>query len=191
MLGGGIGHRPFARRMRRNRAIVDDPSSLRRLPPHQAKCRPRAQEHPRQIDVHCIQPVLHRNVVNRRGRGENPCIVKEHIKPPRIGGKTRKRGLDRARIRHVAGQHHRLRVILGHSLQRLAPPCEQPDPPSGLQKRFRRCPSDPVARACHDDCFHVTPSSGVSSSGATGARKSSIPSGCAGRARRFRTTQRN
>ena len=72
VLGRRIGNRARARRMRRDRAVVDDAAAHRLLPAHGAKRRPRAQEGAGEIDRHDVVPDLDRDLVDQC-RSCSPC----------------------------------------------------------------------------------------------------------------------
>jgi hypothetical protein len=82
---GGVrrGQRP--RRVRGDRAIVDDAAALRVLRSHDAKRLPSAEEHPGEVYVHHVLPFGEREFVDQPGRGAHTGVVEQQIHPAVVG----------------------------------------------------------------------------------------------------------
>ncbi len=80
VLGRGVGGRIGPRRMRGDRAVVDDPPAHRLLILHDPERLLRAQEGARQDRVDDGLPALERQLFDRRG-GAKPGVVEQHIEP--------------------------------------------------------------------------------------------------------------
>ena len=82
MLGRGVGRRVRARRVRGDRAVVDDPPAARRLRLHRPEGRLRAQERAREVDVDDLLPVRVRRCPRSGRRREMPALLKSRSTRP-------------------------------------------------------------------------------------------------------------
>ena len=105
VLGGGVGRRVRARRVRRDRPVVDDAPATRLLALHDPERFLRAQEDPGHVHVHHLLPLLVGEVFQRHGGRPHPGVVEEHVEAPERLLRLREEGAHRGRIGDV-GRHH-------------------------------------------------------------------------------------
>ena len=81
VLGRGVGRRERPRRMRGDRAVVDDAAAARLLVLHDAEGVLRAQERAGEVGVHHRLPLRQRQILEIDGRRAHAGIVEEHVEP--------------------------------------------------------------------------------------------------------------
>ena len=79
VLGRGVGHRVGPRRVRRDRAVVDDATALRRLRLHDLDRLLRAQERAGQDGIDHRLPLLVAQLLHRYSRSTEACIVEQEV----------------------------------------------------------------------------------------------------------------
>ena len=79
VLGGRVGRRVRPRRVRRDRAVVDDPAAARVLRLHDPERLLRAEEDAGQVDVDDALPLLEGQVLQRDRRRADAGIVEQEI----------------------------------------------------------------------------------------------------------------
>ena len=178
VLGRRVADRPRARRIGRDRAVVDDASALRRLPPHLREGDARGVEHAGQVHRDRTVPVVGVDLVDGAGGREDARVVEQDVEPPPPVDQLADGGLDLGPPRDVAGQDQRL-AGRGDTVQRIGTAGEEPDPPAGGQRPLgHRSPDARAGARDQHGLRHV--SSSLSSSGTSGAFRSAVPSGPAG-----------
>ena len=73
-----------ARRVRRDRAVVDDAAAARRLILHQPERLLRAQKRAGEIGVDDLAPFLERHVLERQERRVHAGVVEQHVEPAEL-----------------------------------------------------------------------------------------------------------
>ena len=141
------GHR--ARRVRRDRAVVDDASAARALRLHDAERFLRAQEGPGEVGIDDELPALDRQILERHRRGADSRVVEQEVEPPERLFRFGEQRLDRGRIGDV-GRHDqafRRRAFLGGLLEFVLAPPGQHHGVARLHQRQRRRLADAGPRA--------------------------------------------
>ena len=92
VLGGGVGRGVRPRRVRGDRAVVDDAPAARRLVLHQPEGFLRAQERAGQVDVDDALPLLERQVLERDAGRVLAGVVEEHVEPAELLLRGREQG---------------------------------------------------------------------------------------------------
>ena len=154
VLGRGVGPGVRARRVRGDRAVVDDAPAARILRLHDPDGLLRAEEQAGQVDVDDVLPLLEGHVLDRDAGRVDAGVVEQEVAAAELGANGREQGLDRGLVRHV-GRHHEAaraeRAPLGRrGLKRVAPPAGQRDAPAGAHQRQRGMLAD-AASGTRDD----------------------------------------
>ncbi len=155
MFGGGVGRGERPRRMRRDRAIVDDAAAARRLVLHDPERVLGAQKRSGQVGVHHGLPLLEAEILKIHRRCAHAGIVEEHIEPAidlhHLGEQRR----DRSGIGHVGGYRKALADIVAELLGLLqhlhAPPGEHHGKSSVHQRQRCRAPHTGACTGHHGD----------------------------------------
>ena len=153
MLGRGVGRRVRARRMRRDRAVVDDASAARVLVLHHPERLLHAEEHAGQVDVHDVPPLLDGQVLEWYARGADAGVVEQQVQAAEGLLRLREQRLHRLRIAHVGRHRQRPRAcarVLHGLLQRILAPSRERDAVPVLQERERYALADAAACARND-----------------------------------------
>ena len=79
MFGRGVGRRVGTRRVRRDRAVVDDAAAARALLFHHAIGGLRAEKHASQIDVDHRLPFFVGEIFEQNARGIGAGVVEQHV----------------------------------------------------------------------------------------------------------------
>jgi hypothetical protein len=144
------------RRGRRNRAVVDDAPAPRRLRLHGAEGRLDAIEHPAQVGVDHLPPVLDGQVLQRHARRKHARVVEQQVHPAPSTEHGVEQVLNRGRIGHIGGHDQRAsrraRMVC-HSLQGLLAAPGEGHVPARVQQRQRHDFADAAAGAGHDGCL--------------------------------------
>lgn len=140
--------------MGRDRAVIDDPPTLRLLGAHDAKGRAGAVEHAIHIDIDHIGKCRRIHLIGQGRIGAAPGIVEQNIQPTPQPCRLVETVADCGRIRDVAGQDQRL-VILRRLTQAAQMPAQQPDMPAIAQEAAGGGAPDAAARAGDQDAAPI------------------------------------
>ena len=113
VLGAGVGHGVGARRMGRDRAVVDDAAASRVLVLHDPKCGLRTQEHAGEVDVDHGLPFLQAQVLKRDPRRVDTGVVEQQVDAAEPGPGLGKQRIDLLGIGDVGGQRKRAVTSVG------------------------------------------------------------------------------
>ena len=154
MLGGCIGRRERPWRVRRDRAVVDDPAAARALVLHDAEGVLGAQERRGQIGRHHRLPLRKAEILEIHRRRAHAGIVEQHIEPAIGRLHLDEQGFDRGGIGHVGGNRQAFAAegcaeALG-LLQLVETPADQHDGEPGLHQR-QRCGAADAGAGAGDD----------------------------------------
>ena len=116
MLGRGIGRGVRARRVRRDRAVVDDAAAARVLVLHDAEGVLGAQERAGEVGVHHRLPLLEAEVLEIDRRRAHAGVVEQHVQPAVAVHRLGEQGGDRAGVGHVGGNAQALADIVAELL---------------------------------------------------------------------------
>ena len=122
VLGRGIGDRARARRVRRDRAVVDDAAAARVLRLHDLDRFLRAQEHAGEVGIDDLLPGLVGQVLERHRRRADAGIVEQDVEAAEGLLGLGEQRLDRRGIADVGGDGEALgagRLSLAHGLFQL------------------------------------------------------------------------
>ena len=106
VLGRSVGDRHGARRVRRDRAVVDDAAALGRLRLHDLDRFLGAPEHRVQVDVDHRLPLLDGELLHRHRGKAHAGVVEEHIEPAPGVLHLGEDGAHVLRLGDVGRQHH-------------------------------------------------------------------------------------
>jgi hypothetical protein len=144
-----------ARRLRRNRSVVDDAPAPWRLRLHHPHRFLRAQKRPGQIHGHARAPLLVREIFHRHRRRTGAGIIEQQIEPSKLSLQRRKQCPYTFRLPHIRRHRdqpsarrrsHRHRLLeLGDASSR-----HRDVVPGALQRQRRRPPN--ATPATRDQC---------------------------------------
>ena len=139
VLGRRVRRRVRPRRVRRDRAVVDDPAPARRLRLHLPERRLRAQERAGQVDVDDVPPLLERQVLERAADADAGVVEQQVDAAERAPCVAANSASHRRRVGDVGRHRERARRVAAgvddRLLQRLASAARQRDAPAVAQQR--------------------------------------------------------
>ena len=139
--------------MCRNRAVVDDATTARRLRFHHAEGRAGAEKYAGQVGVDDGTPIFDAELVNVDWRPTAPGVIEQHIEAAiALANRIEERG-DARRVAHITGNGKRVRAALprlvGEFIERCLAASGQHHAIAVFKQPERRRAADAAARASY------------------------------------------